>query len=286
MYTIKLPKFWQHDPACGGTVPWPRLRNPRSARQQLHLSTIAAFTTDIRHVAGKDNPRGQVSSVHLSIDYATRAADQQADGDIQAFRTAKTGLCFEDMTFQDSSAILLCDVSTGRVRPMVPDGWRRRVFDAVHSLSHPGVRSSVKLVAARFFWPGLRKEVRKWAAACLACQRAKMHRHMKTPLEPVSDSGVALQPRAHRFSRAASALPWIYLPPHHGGQDHKVARGHALVFRHVGRGGLGVYLHLGAPFRHASGPGQDCAVHLRAVDDGRREPVSPASSDGVIQPAG
>lgn len=125
--------------------------------------------------------RGQVSSVHLSIDYATRAADQQADGDIQAFRTAKTGLHFEDVTFQDSSATLLCNVSTGRVLPMVPDGWRRRVFDAVHSLSHPAVKSSVKLVAARFFWPGLCKEVRKWAAACLACQRAKMHRPMKIP---------------------------------------------------------------------------------------------------------
>ncbi len=28
---------------------------PWSARQQLHLSTISTFTTDVQHVAGKDN---------------------------------------------------------------------------------------------------------------------------------------------------------------------------------------------------------------------------------------
>ena len=46
------------------------------------------------------------------------------------------------------------------------------------------MRASVKLVGAKFVWPGLRKDVRGWAASCVACQRAKVHRHTKAPLEP------------------------------------------------------------------------------------------------------
>lgn len=54
----------------------------------------------------------------------------------------------------------------------------------VRSLSHPGVQASVKLVGSKFVWSGLRKEAREWAAACVVCQRAKVHRHTKAPLEP------------------------------------------------------------------------------------------------------
>lgn len=67
---------------------------------------------------------------------------------------------------------------------MVPAGWHCQVFDAIHSLSHPGVKASVKLVGAKFVWPGLRRDIRGWAAICMACQRAKVHWHSKAPLEP------------------------------------------------------------------------------------------------------
>ena len=67
---------------------------------------------------------------------------------------------------------------------MVPAGWRRRVFDTIHGLSHPGVKASTKLVGAKFVWPGLKKDVRAWASSCVACQRAKVQRHTKAPLAP------------------------------------------------------------------------------------------------------
>ncbi|XP_033946699.1 uncharacterized protein [Pseudochaenichthys georgianus] len=67
--------------------------------------------------------------------------------------------------------------------PVVPASWRRSVFEAVHGLSHPGVKPSVRLVAAKFVWHGLKKDVRTWAGECVACQRAKVHRHTNAPLE-------------------------------------------------------------------------------------------------------
>ena len=167
-----------------------KVTEPWSARQQRHLAAISEFTTDIQHVAGKANPvadclsRVLVCPVHLGVDFSAMAADQPGDPGIVALRAASTGLELEEAVVQNGGPALLCDVSTGRPRPVVPVAWRRRVFDMVHSLSHPGVRASVKLVSSKFVWPGLRKEVKEWAATCVACQRAKVHQHTRAPLEP------------------------------------------------------------------------------------------------------
>jgi cleavage and polyadenylation specificity factor subunit 1 len=56
------------------------------------------------------------------------------------------------------------------------------VFQSIHNLSHPGTKSSAKLAAQRFAWPGVQKDCRSWARACLACQRSKFSRHMVTPV--------------------------------------------------------------------------------------------------------
>jgi hypothetical protein len=39
-----------------------------------------------------------------------------------------------------------------------------------------------KLVAQRFLWPGMQKDCRMWARACLSCQSSKVYRHTVTPL--------------------------------------------------------------------------------------------------------
>ncbi|XP_029644577.1 uncharacterized protein LOC115218783 [Octopus sinensis] len=77
---------------------------------------------------------------------------------------------------------ILCDVSTGSPRPLVPEKHQRSVFDALHSLSHPGISATVKLVTARFFWPNMRRSITSWARSCLRCQSAKVHRHVRAPL--------------------------------------------------------------------------------------------------------
>ncbi|KAJ8392628.1 hypothetical protein AAFF_G00073020 [Aldrovandia affinis] len=141
-----------------------------SARQQLQLSFISEFTMDIQHATGKDNSvadcisRAVASAVHLGVDYNRIAADQAADPDVQAYRTAVTDLKLVDITFDGAGAALLCGISTGQPRPVVPSGWQRQVFDAIHGLSHPGRKSSLKLVAAKFIV--LKKDVH----VCVECQ--------------------------------------------------------------------------------------------------------------------
>ena len=59
---------------------------------------------------------------------------------------------------------------------------RRAVFEALHSMAHPGIRATQRLITARFVWPGMNTDLRAWTRACLSCQRSKVQRHTWTPL--------------------------------------------------------------------------------------------------------
>ena len=166
-----------------------KVSDPWSNRQQRHLAYVSELTTDIRHIQGKDNhvadalSRATINALHEGVDYAAIAASQRADPDVQAYRTAITGLKLEDVQFGPNGATLLCDTSTGQPRPIIPVGWRHKVFDLVHGLSHPSVRATRQLMANKFVWHGLRKQVGLWAKACIPCQTSKVQRHIRAPLE-------------------------------------------------------------------------------------------------------
>ncbi|GFO20785.1 Pol polyprotein [Plakobranchus ocellatus] len=87
------------------------------------------------------------------------AAVQTSSAEVQAYNTALTNLQITITKLNDQGPELLCDISTGRARPIVPPDFRRSVFEAVHDLSHPGVKATVKLVSEKFVWHGLRRQV-------------------------------------------------------------------------------------------------------------------------------
>jgi len=57
---------------------------------------------------------------------------------------------------------------------------RCAVFDALHSLSHHGVRATRKLITKRYFWPSENKDITHWARSCISCQKSKVQRHTKS----------------------------------------------------------------------------------------------------------
>ena len=163
-----------------------------TSRQRRHLAFVAEHTTDVRHVHGRDNAVADaLSRVELSdipvcmadLDLLSMARAQQMDAGVQAYRTAITRLVFADIPIPGTNTTLLCDTSTGVSQPVVPLSWRRVVFDAIHGLAHPGIRASRKMVAARFVWHGMNKQVGTWARTCIPCQKAKVHQHVSAPLE-------------------------------------------------------------------------------------------------------
>ena len=175
--TIKLLTFC----ICKASDPW-------SSRQQYHFS-YSEFTTDIRHVQGKENlvadalSRATISDVQLGIDYLTMATAQQEDAEVQACCTANSSLQLKDIPFSAQGVTLLCDMSTGRAMSIVPAGWRRQIFDLIHGLSHPSVCTTRKPIASKFICNEMQKQIGLWAKQCIACESSKIHTHTKAPLE-------------------------------------------------------------------------------------------------------
>lgn len=184
--------FTDHKPL---TYAIKKTADPWSARQQRQLSYISEYTTDIRYVTGTANPvadalsRITVDNLQWDFECCEMARLQQSDEEVQASRTAITGLRLEPIPVGSDGLTLLCDTSTGRLRPLVPKACRQNIFNLIHGLSHPGINATCKLISAKFVWHGMSKEIRAWARQCITCQRVKVHRHVRAPLAkfPVSN---------------------------------------------------------------------------------------------------
>ena len=165
-----------------------RSRHERhSPREARHLEYISQFSTDLRHISGATNfTADALSRVTLSSITPLPSVDLSALADAQSNYNftpdSDSSLSFTKITFPGVEKSILCDISTGVARPLVPPLFRRIVFDALHSLSHPGVNASLKLVSSRYVWPSMNSDVRHWAKCCLACQTNKIQRHTKSPL--------------------------------------------------------------------------------------------------------
>nr|VZH92909.1 unnamed protein product [Spirometra erinaceieuropaei] len=159
-----------------------------SPREIRHLDYISQFTSDIRHIDGSPNEvadalsRPSIAHLQLSpgIDLAELAAEQRrvgppCDEDV-------SGLQLQELPLTTGNGTILCDVSTPSHHPFVPLSLRRKVFSSLHNPSHPGSRTTDKLVSDRFVWPGVHKDLKAWTRACIACQRSKIQRHNKAPI--------------------------------------------------------------------------------------------------------
>lgn len=156
-----------------------------SPRQYRHLDFISQFTTDIRHISGKDNvvadTLSRIDELSAPVSLEQLAESQVSDPELAKLIKEGSSLHFEKLTVPGSHLPLYCDVSTATSRPFVTKIFRKQVFDSLHSLSHPGADATAKLVAERFVWPGVKKDCRDWARACISCQRAKINRHVTAP---------------------------------------------------------------------------------------------------------
>ena len=152
-----------------------------SSRQACHLDFISQFTSSIRHIKGLDNVVADAlsrieSNALLSgqppvLDFTAMAKDQKSDRQLHALESSPISpLVVKPEPLANSTDTILCDISTGTPRPLVPLQWRRTVFDSLHGLSHPGIRATQRLITKRFVWPGINQDVRRWTCSCLQCQ--------------------------------------------------------------------------------------------------------------------
>lgn len=121
----------------------------------------------------------------LTMDYASVAAAQEDDPELQELINGTTALQIRQMDIQDSSLKIWCDVSCGQPRPYIPPDLRQEIFHHFHSLAHPGIRGTQSLIGKRVVWPNMRKDIRQWTRECIHCQSTKIYKHIKSPLESI-----------------------------------------------------------------------------------------------------
>ncbi len=80
---------------------------------------------------------------------------------------------------------VLCDVSRGHARPVIPTADRMAVFSAIHSIAHPGIRASRRLLSARVVWRGMASDIASWCRDCQQCNRAKVTSQPAAPVQPI-----------------------------------------------------------------------------------------------------
>ncbi len=71
---------------------------------------------------------------------------------------------------------------------LVPKSRREMLFQAAHCnpmAGHLGQAATLNRLMARFFWPGIHKNVRRWCAACRECQLVNPPASPKAPLRPL-----------------------------------------------------------------------------------------------------
>ena len=124
-----------------------------------------------------------VTEILSGIDYSAIAKAQKEDAEVEEYRTVASNLKLEDVPFGPVRKTILCDISLGQPRPVIPRAFRKVVFDAMHSLSHPSIRTSQKLVTSKFVWFIVRKDVGTWAKQCLPCHTSKIQKHIRAPIQ-------------------------------------------------------------------------------------------------------
>ncbi|CAL1683860.1 unnamed protein product [Lasius platythorax] len=165
-----------------------------SERQRRQLSFISQITTKITYLAGKENTvadaLSRIEEINMPVIVTTDelAEEQQKDEELQTLLKSKTSLNLKKLRLDNGDKTVYCDV-TDEIRIYVPTSLRRRIFDVTHKASHPSGRTTRKMIARNFVWPNMQKDITYWAKTCLACQRAKIHRHNRRIPEqtPVPD---------------------------------------------------------------------------------------------------
>ena len=190
------------------------------------------INTPISHI---DRPIGQPNKSELDtlvgaisnfgVDLAQMATEQPLDADFRRLSNdAQSGLSIRKVDIGNQD--LLVDLSNGTPRPFVPYGWRRKIFDAVHGLGHPGVHRTQQMMVDRFVWPSIKADSSRWARECIPCQQAKISRHVVPPISnfevptrrfshlnvdlvalPASNGYNHLLTIVDRFSRWPAAIP-------------------------------------------------------------------------------
>ena len=113
--------------------------------------------------------------VHPAINYAAMATAQRSCPGVATLGAARS---LSIVTRDVEGHLLEEDITTRVFRPVVPNSFQSTVFNAIHDISHQGIRATKRLILSRFGWKHAVADITLWSRACLSCQRGKITKHM------------------------------------------------------------------------------------------------------------
>lgn len=155
----------------------------KSDRQQRHLSIISEYVSDVVYIRGHDNvvadclsrPATNINALSVdAIDLPALAKLQKEDTEIIKYQEKLKSYA---VNHDDK---IWCDTSCIVPRPFVPVAARKLIFDSLHCLSHPGMKSTLRLIKSRYYYPDMDRDIRELCRTCQACQQSKIYRHTKS----------------------------------------------------------------------------------------------------------
>jgi hypothetical protein len=120
--------YTDHKPLVGALA---RVSDPWTARQCRHLAYVAEFTADIQHIAGQDNVAADALSRPPSSPTVVAPVMPSVASDLRSIASRQSS-CPSTLRASKSPSLqvracevegvsVLCDTSTGRLRPLIPE---------------------------------------------------------------------------------------------------------------------------------------------------------------------
>ena len=173
-----------HKPLCNAFLS----KNPsKSDRQQRQISVLTEYVTQVLYIRGEHNIVADclsrpAMSITLDIcDLAQIVDEQNKDEEVKDYIDN-----LKRYKYLNTDSYIYCDISSSYPRPYIPNSLRQSIFDSIHQISHPGTKATVKLLKLRYFWPFMEKSIKQYCKECTECQKAKINRHTKSPIEQFS----------------------------------------------------------------------------------------------------
>lgn len=155
------------------------LKNP-SPRQLRQVTFLSEYNFEISHLSGKNNvvadffSRPDISALSRSSLFDDTPLNNYNINPKDIAYFGERAKCI-DKVYYDFSI-------PGCTRPILPLDLRRRAFESIHNLHHPGSHNTYNLMHTRFIWPHMRSDVKTWCNECIPCQKNKVTRHVKPPI--------------------------------------------------------------------------------------------------------
>ena len=172
-----------------------------TSKQVRQLSYLSLFDSQVLHKLGIDNKAADCLSrlaVHhifekddMPVTISEIVAAQQLHVSSDAFSfPSNSSIQIEQMIAPNCNLPVLVDTSLSKPRILLPPNLEQKIMKHYHNLSHPGIKSTQKLIQSRFVFKDMLSKVRDFVRCCVNCQRAKVIRHTVSPISYPSQLSV------------------------------------------------------------------------------------------------